>query len=901
MSDQLLGNLVWKITGDSTNFDKAVAGTEKKAEGFGGKLKGIGIAAAAAFSVGAIVNFGKKLIGITSDAEETANKFGVVFSTIKGEADAAAYNLEKNYGLSGKAAQQLLSDTGDLLTGFGFTQESALNLSEQVNTLAVDLASFTNYSGGAEGASAALTKGLLGEREALKSLGIAITDADIKQLAEDNGIVGELDRQTKASLTLELALKQSKNAIGDFARSQDSFANQSRIAESALADLGTTIGKKILPFATAGVSSFGKLVKSIDDAISGKVNLSGATNDLIDSSKTYSSIIEELKTKGDALNETEKQTLNARADIAKQSMIENLVKLSEEYGKATKKIDEQNASVEYQTQAYTAATEERKKLAEMSEEEKKANFFDETEYLARIALIDQAIVDYQRQLGETRIKQTEMNEEQQQALYSIARAYNAGTVSIAEYKSLNVEFYNAIIKASGEVKKLDADQEKAAKEAKKRADEQEARDKKEADRKAKLSKLVDDRTAALEDYNRAVSQSNTKMKDGFISEEEHRENLLSAARAQADALYALGYSASDASTIGGKELAKMLKIIKELTPVAEKASEAVEEVAPIDYYAKAIDSVKALSDATLSASGKARKEAIDAISDLQKQDGEKQALTDEELSRYDELKKKVGEYYDALDDKEKWNNFISLAGTATSAVSGLFDALASAITASTDAKLEALDAEKEAALEAAGVAEDTAVETAQAELNAAVEAGDEEAIASAEVALKKARIEEEYAKKREQLAYEGALSAWKLNLLSTTAQSAMGVLNAFNSGIQAGPYAGPVLAGILTALAAATGSASIAAVTSAKPVLATGAVIPSRPGGVEAIIGEDTTSSGEVVLGLGQQGSPLIEELASRLASKVSSGGGVTNLYLDGKLVAQASANYFNSGQVKLK
>ena len=106
-------------------------------------------------------------------------------SSSKGDALQTAETFKKSFGLSSQAAMGLLADTGDLLVGFGFTEKEALNLSKQVNELAVDLASFTNFSGGADGASQALTKALLGEREAIKSLGIAITEADLASEDEE--------------------------------------------------------------------------------------------------------------------------------------------------------------------------------------------------------------------------------------------------------------------------------------------------------------------------------------------------------------------------------------------------------------------------------------------------------------------------------------------------------------------------------------------------------------------------------------------------------------------------------------------------------------------------------------------------------------------------------------------
>ena len=160
----------------------------------------------------------------------------------------------------------MLGDTGDLLVGFGFTEHEALNLSKQVNELAVDLASFTNFSGGAEGASLALTKALLGERESIKSLGIAITEADLRRFAEEQGLVfKELDRVAKANLTFQLAAKQSSKAIGDYARTSGSFANQIRKLKADFTNLSVEIGTMLLPVAQKALAWVKNMVNKFRD------------------------------------------------------------------------------------------------------------------------------------------------------------------------------------------------------------------------------------------------------------------------------------------------------------------------------------------------------------------------------------------------------------------------------------------------------------------------------------------------------------------------------------------------------------------------------------------------------------------------------------------------------------
>lgn len=201
-----------------------------------------------------IVGIGTAFVLAASDAEETVSKFNTIFRDLRDEADAVADKFAESFGLSSVAARQFLGDTSDLLTGFGFTAEAALDLAEEVNGLAIDLASFTNFSGGAEGASQALTKALLGETESAKSLGIVITQelvqARIEELRANGELLDATDAQAKAYATLQIAQEQSFNAIGDYARTSDSFANTTRRLAQEWNTLAVTFGNVLLPIAT---------------------------------------------------------------------------------------------------------------------------------------------------------------------------------------------------------------------------------------------------------------------------------------------------------------------------------------------------------------------------------------------------------------------------------------------------------------------------------------------------------------------------------------------------------------------------------------------------------------------------------------------------------------------------
>jgi len=210
-------------------------------------------------------------IKAASDAEEIFNKFNVVFKNVSNEADKIGKDLAKSFGLSQVKSRELLADTGDLLTGFGFTGKAALDLANKTNRLAVDLASFTNFSGGAEGASKALTKALLGERESVKSLGIAILEEDVKKeisILRSKGARFETERQAKAIATLNIAYRQSKNAIGDYSRTSEEFANRFRLLKNRIFDVRVGLGRLVLPKVTEFLGKFNNFLEKFAEGLS---------------------------------------------------------------------------------------------------------------------------------------------------------------------------------------------------------------------------------------------------------------------------------------------------------------------------------------------------------------------------------------------------------------------------------------------------------------------------------------------------------------------------------------------------------------------------------------------------------------------------------------------------------
>ena len=257
MAELDLGKIGYEVEVDDKQYHRKLSGMEKSASSTGKNIMKM-------LSFVAGITIFKKFVEAASDLEEVENKFATVFAAVRKEADATRKHLQDFYGLGKKQSATMLGNTGDLLTGVGFDAKTSLELSKQVQEMAVDLASFSNYAGGASGASEALTKALLGETEMMKSLGVTLNQnsSRFKELMRENKEAkGMTEMQAKAYTVLTMTIEQSKNAMGDYARTADSFANRYRKGVVDAKDAVAEMGKQLIPVAQKILTVFSSLLK----------------------------------------------------------------------------------------------------------------------------------------------------------------------------------------------------------------------------------------------------------------------------------------------------------------------------------------------------------------------------------------------------------------------------------------------------------------------------------------------------------------------------------------------------------------------------------------------------------------------------------------------------------------
>ena len=247
---------------DSTKFASGLKKAEGSLKGFGSRMTSVGKSLATRLTL-PIGLAGGAAIKMASDFEESMNKVDVAFKNSSGEVKAFAKTSLESFGIAQGTALDMAALFGDMSTSMGLTTGEAAKMSTSLVGLAGDLASFKNMN--IEEVTTALNGVFTGETESLKRLGIVMTEVNLKQFAMQQGITKNIKAMTQAekvNLRYQYVIAKTGNAQGDFARTSDGAANQMRIFQESLKELGASFGQIILPAFTNFVKKANGIIKA---------------------------------------------------------------------------------------------------------------------------------------------------------------------------------------------------------------------------------------------------------------------------------------------------------------------------------------------------------------------------------------------------------------------------------------------------------------------------------------------------------------------------------------------------------------------------------------------------------------------------------------------------------------
>jgi hypothetical protein len=230
-----------------------------------GVLKSVGNAMTIGLTL-PILALGTASVKAASDLEETQNKVSVVFGDMSESVLKWAQDSATAFGMSKQQALEAAGTFGNLFTSMGLGKDKAAEMSTGLVELAADLASFNNLDPNV--VLEKLRSGLVGEVEPLRTLNINLTMTAVKAKAVQMGLAdanGEVSQAALLQARYALILEQTSNAQGDFARTSDGLANQTRILKAEFADAMATLGKNLLPIVLDGVKAINKMLEAFNN------------------------------------------------------------------------------------------------------------------------------------------------------------------------------------------------------------------------------------------------------------------------------------------------------------------------------------------------------------------------------------------------------------------------------------------------------------------------------------------------------------------------------------------------------------------------------------------------------------------------------------------------------------
>lgn len=195
----------------------------------------------------ALIEFGKASIELGSDLQEVQNVVDVTFERMADDVNDFAKAAAKAAGLSQTMAKRYVGTFGAMAKSFGFTEKEAYEMSTALTQLAGDVASFYNLS--QDEAYTKLKSVFTGETESLKDLGVVMTQTALDAYAMQKGfgkVTAEMTESEKVALRYSFVVDQLSAASGDFVRTQDSWANQTKILSLQWESFQATVGEGLI-------------------------------------------------------------------------------------------------------------------------------------------------------------------------------------------------------------------------------------------------------------------------------------------------------------------------------------------------------------------------------------------------------------------------------------------------------------------------------------------------------------------------------------------------------------------------------------------------------------------------------------------------------------------------------
>lgn len=261
MAEQEVGRVALGIDLVNNSIKPQISDMAKSVANIGGKIfAGVG----ALMGAKSIIAFTKECLNLGSDLSEVQNVVDVTFGSMAGKVDEFAETTITQFGLSETAAKKMMGTYGAMNKAFGFGEAQTYDMAKAVTELTADVASFYNLE--TDEAAVKMKSIWTGETETLKDLGVVMTQTALDQYAMNNGFgktTAKMTEQEKVMLRYQFVMSRLSDASGDFARTSDGWANQTRVLQLQLEQIKATLGQGFINLFTPIIKMVNNLLAKL--------------------------------------------------------------------------------------------------------------------------------------------------------------------------------------------------------------------------------------------------------------------------------------------------------------------------------------------------------------------------------------------------------------------------------------------------------------------------------------------------------------------------------------------------------------------------------------------------------------------------------------------------------------
>lgn len=266
-------NLVLNRQGFSKSLNAVQEQANSVSNKMSAKLKKLGTAVVAAFSVAAVKNFGQQCIESAAEVNAANSQFEQTFGSMQSQAESAIATVSKNSGILKTRLQGVGTSIYAFAKTTGMDSADALNMMQEALQVTADSAAY--YDRSLEDTAESLKSFLKGNFENDAALGLSCTETTRNAAA--NKLYGksftDLSESQKQLTLLQMVkdANQLSGAMGQASREADGWENVTGNSKESWNQLLAVVGQPILQVATQVVKRLSSALATLTEYAKGAV------------------------------------------------------------------------------------------------------------------------------------------------------------------------------------------------------------------------------------------------------------------------------------------------------------------------------------------------------------------------------------------------------------------------------------------------------------------------------------------------------------------------------------------------------------------------------------------------------------------------------------------------------